>query len=458
MRLHESRPKVTYEVGSGHRGRSYLIERDGRLFQSPISWYSQQGRWDLSPDSLVKNNHFERAIDSSCVFCHANRFDPVVGTINRYKSPTFQGLAIGCERCHGPGALHVRNPGVLSDGRDLTIVNPAHLEPVLRESVCEQCHLGGRSRVERLDRTALDFRPGLPLHEFLAVFVSGEQHSGTVKSIGHVEQMHASRCYRGSSGQLGCTSCHDPHRLPPPEERTTYYRNRCLECHAVGAGCSLPESTRRQRSPDDSCIECHMPRSALSNVAHTAETDHAFRAARTRQNRSRSSPVPRRRTSHLWFPSPKSSRPPEGASWIANSGIALIGLWYAADAWPGPTGPVGAAAARCEPEGAPGRSGRLAVQDRRPHLAQPDQRGDLRRGVCLALDPDDERTLDLTIPLLATVGRRKEALALCQRLLALQPLGLRVSPRDGDDSTLNFASGARRPSLARPHSALIPVI
>jgi hypothetical protein len=105
--------EVTYEVGSGRRGRSYLIEQDGFMVQSPISWYSQEQRWDLSPDSLARNNHFERPIDPSCLFCHSNRFEPVAGTINRYVPPTFRGLAVGCERCHGPGELHVRNPGLV---------------------------------------------------------------------------------------------------------------------------------------------------------------------------------------------------------------------------------------------------------------------------------------------------------------------------------------------------------
>ena len=36
--------EVKYSVGSGHRGLSYLIERDGFLMQSPISWYTQEKR------------------------------------------------------------------------------------------------------------------------------------------------------------------------------------------------------------------------------------------------------------------------------------------------------------------------------------------------------------------------------------------------------------------------------
>jgi hypothetical protein len=88
--------------------------------------------------------------------------------------------------------LHVRNPGLVGGAADPTIVNPAHLEPRLREAVCEQCHLGGRSRIERLGETALDYRPGLPLADFFAVLVD-RRRAGTVKSIGHTEQMHESR-------------------------------------------------------------------------------------------------------------------------------------------------------------------------------------------------------------------------------------------------------------------------
>ena len=29
---------IAYVLGSGRRGRSYLIDRDGLLFQSPIAW------------------------------------------------------------------------------------------------------------------------------------------------------------------------------------------------------------------------------------------------------------------------------------------------------------------------------------------------------------------------------------------------------------------------------------
>ena len=34
--------------------------------------------------------------------------------------------------------------------------------------------------------------------------------------------MYRSRCFQASSGQLGCISCHDPHRQPAAEEKTTF--------------------------------------------------------------------------------------------------------------------------------------------------------------------------------------------------------------------------------------------
>lgn len=280
-------PVVHYAIGSGTRGRSYFLNRDGCLFQSPISWFSQSNRWDLSPgfEDLLPR---ERPIDVTCLFCHTNRAEAVPYTVNRFREPIFQGYAIGCERCHGPGALHVaaRERGDLTTGEfDDTIVNPRHLPPPLREGVCHQCHLLGEKRLVRAGREPFDYRPGLPFHAFWAVFVRPKEFTDNHRAVGQVEQMASSRCYQGSNGKLGCISCHDPHVQPAPAERVAFYRGRCLACHEgeaagkaggqpLARGCSLPVATRRAQQADDSCIACHMPHASSSDIAHTAVTDH----------------------------------------------------------------------------------------------------------------------------------------------------------------------------------------
>jgi hypothetical protein len=266
--------EVQYVVGSGRRGRSYLINRDGRLFQSPISWYSQRQRWDLSPSYAQRNRHFSRPVQAECLFCHSNRALEVEDTLNGFRPPIFQGHAIGCERCHGPGELHVRRQerAQAYQGRDETIVNPRHLAPELRESVCQQCHLQGQYRTLRYGVRTFDYRPGLPLHLFRSVFVRPPSAGESMKFVGQVEQMAASRCFRATGGGLGCISCHDPHELPAPERRVRYYRDRCLNCHA-DKGCSVPVEARRRRSKDDSCIHCHMP-AADAEITHISITDH----------------------------------------------------------------------------------------------------------------------------------------------------------------------------------------
>ena len=263
--------EVQFAVGSGRQGVAYLIERDGFLFQSPITWYARDRQWDLSPGYEKVNFHFDRTVTSDCLSCHANRFEPVAGTVNRYRPPIFRGHAIGCERCHGPGELHGDRHDVV-DGRDLTIVNPAKLEPPLRDAVCQQCHLSGHRRVVRLDRRAEDYRPGLPLHRFWTV-LEAATGQGEGRFVGQVEQMHESRCFRASAGRLGCISCHDPHEQPTSGEKAAYFRDRCMECHA-DRGCRLPAAVRLVRSRDDDCVGCHMPRSRNSEIFHAATTNH----------------------------------------------------------------------------------------------------------------------------------------------------------------------------------------
>ena len=245
--LTETEAEVHFALGSGTRGTSYLIERDGFLFQSPITWFAQKGRWDISPGygEMSERPNFERIIEPECLFCHTNQLRPVAEALNRYEPPIFEGHAIGCERCHGPGELHVKGGG-LSTEPDLTIVNPAKLAPALRDSVCQQCHLQGLFRFPRAGRDFFDFRPGLPLHRFLAVFVQKNGNQDKLEVAGQVEQLESSRCFRGSQGQLGCISCHDPHRLPAPSIKAAYFRERCLECHEK-KGCA--HGTGRAASP-----------------------------------------------------------------------------------------------------------------------------------------------------------------------------------------------------------------
>jgi hypothetical protein len=281
--IYDTALEAIYAIGSGSHGHSYLTIREGGyVFETAISWYSQKQTWDLSPGfEGPRFRHWltaGRPVQPDCLFCHANRTEPVAGAVNRFKEPVFDGLVIGCERCHGPGEKHVaarRAKEPVTGGVDYTIVNPGRLDWPLREAVCEQCHLPGEARVVRRGRQLYDFRPGLPLQEFLTIFVraSGARDR---KAVNHVEQMHASRCFRESpdDNKLGCVSCHDPHvHVVEPAERVRHYRQSCLACHTK-RGCTLPREERVKTSPQDSCIDCHMPRHTLGNVPHTAATDH----------------------------------------------------------------------------------------------------------------------------------------------------------------------------------------
>ena len=124
--IYDFAQEVDYVVGSGQRGHSYLSCRDGYVLQTPVSWFSEKAIWDLSP-GFARWACSGRMVPGECLYCHANRVEPVENTRNRYREPVFRGHAIGCERCHGPGELHART----LDPDD--IVNPSRLEPALGE-------------------------------------------------------------------------------------------------------------------------------------------------------------------------------------------------------------------------------------------------------------------------------------------------------------------------------------
>jgi predicted CXXCH cytochrome family protein len=272
---------MDYVVGSGQRAHAWIRREGELLFQSPLNWFSQQACWDVAPGYKPDDpRRFRRRVTDDCISCHAGRPAPAESLPNRYADPVFHELAIGCERCHGPGREHIewhRTFGKAATNATPRshdpIVNPAKLAPHLRDSVCNQCHLAGSARIVRHGLREFDFRPGRDLSEFWTVLHAGAEvaEDGTTKAVNHVQQMQESTCFKSSNGRLGCSSCHDPHSTPAPALAADFYRQRCLTCHDTAA-CSEEESARQTQR--DSCIACHMPQRDSKNIAHVAQTDH----------------------------------------------------------------------------------------------------------------------------------------------------------------------------------------
>jgi Cytochrome c554 and c-prime len=251
--------ELQYYIGSGRRGLSYLFSRDGFLFESPINWYADARRWDMAPAYQdAREMPLNLPAVPSCLRCHVSGMGaPAKGTENLYPTSVFLHSGITCERCHGPGAAHVnRGP----------IVNPAKLAPELRDAVCMQCHLEGKVAIERLGRHGYEFQPGESLADYIRYYVVTGRQTG-LGGVSQVEALAQSMCKRKSGDTMSCTSCHDPHYEPPPQERISYYREKCLACHGAHFG-----AMHHAHQPD--CTSCHMPASASTDVAHTQVTDH----------------------------------------------------------------------------------------------------------------------------------------------------------------------------------------
>jgi Tfp pilus assembly protein PilF len=261
-----------YTIGSGRFSRSYLIELDGFLYESPATWYTARPGWGLSPGYEHYNPGFQRPAELRCLTCHAGRVETVANSPQRVR---LHALAIDCERCHGPGAIHVAkressNESIPEGERDDSIVNPRLLDRRLREDICAQCHLHSAATVELKNRRLQDFRPGLRLKDFVTHF-GIQTPKQQMEVVGHVEQLRLSRCYQ-QSDSLTCTTCHHPHAQSAEGIKEISHRDRCLTCHTEQA-CGASIEIRRADNLADNCIACHMPRGD-TEIPHFAFTHH----------------------------------------------------------------------------------------------------------------------------------------------------------------------------------------
>ena len=277
--VHKRIQRVNYVVGSGQHTNSHIFDVNGYLYQAPITFYTQKHRWDLAPGfEKGASSRFQRLIEIECMSCHNGYPDFVSNSENKY---TAIKTGIDCERCHGPGSLHVQErqttiPVDTSKGPDYSIVNPRRLSTELQNNVCQRCHLQGIA-VLNDGKTFFDFHPGMKLSEVMNVFMpeyEGAQDKMIMAS--HVERMKKSQCYL-QSGKMSCITCHNPHVSVKSTPRMQYL-NACQGCHGnTGGQKQCTESATVRATKNNDCVTCHMPHNGSIDIPHVAVTDHFIR-------------------------------------------------------------------------------------------------------------------------------------------------------------------------------------
>jgi hypothetical protein len=260
--------------GLGAVGQTFLLQYQGFLFESEVTYYDAIRGLDITPGHQGTTPAFlEGALgirlpwrdQKSCFGCHATA--AVTETelqLNRMLP------GIHCEGCHGAGAAHIE---AVKSGRtdDLQIFNPGSLRPSDLNDFCGSCH-----------RTAL------------AEKLLGVRGVQNVRFQGY--RLARSRCY-SDDARITCTSCHNPHE--PVVRTASSYDSKCLACHAATRSKGTAEglsgrtlaasrkSTSERRVPSESpasacpvakanCTSCHMPKIEVPGI-HFKFSDHWIR-------------------------------------------------------------------------------------------------------------------------------------------------------------------------------------
>lgn len=253
---------ITHALGSGDAGMAFYSRVGDRFYQIPLDWFPSRGAWGLDPGFTATNLRFFFALDATCIACHTDAPRRSRTSEDTFFEPMPAG--VGCERCHGPGAKHV------ASSRREDIINPARLSAVQQIEICAQCHQDTAS-VYLPGTDVFGYRPGDPLDGFRRNFLREPAEPDRVVLLQHPERMTRSACYLKSGGRLTCTTCHDPH-VTSRGQTAAYWRERCNRCHGPKQGCTETRVARAKAKDD--CIACHMRRGPTDDIPSVDVVDH----------------------------------------------------------------------------------------------------------------------------------------------------------------------------------------
>jgi hypothetical protein len=299
---------VAWAFGLGHKGQTYLYQRDGEFYESHLSFYKNLQALDLTtghapnaPDDL--KSAMGRWLDASearrCFGCHTT----ASSTSNKFDASHLT-PGVQCESCHGPGAAHVAamKSGKIAQGR-AAILNPSRLDPVASVDFCGACHRTWTDVILTQPSASESAAPASP------GFASQPATSQSVMNVRFQPyRLEDSQCWRKSQSdpRLQCTACHNPHEQLVQDLPS--YDAKCLSCHtqpqptgsnaapsttpafaaALAAGSTAARQTAAsatQTSPricpqsKTNCVSCHMPQIEVPSV-HATFFDHRIRIVR----------------------------------------------------------------------------------------------------------------------------------------------------------------------------------
>jgi len=269
----------------GHKWKQrYFTKIGDDYFVFPAQWDVAAKTWrryypapgadwwvEFYPDDQMK-----RPTGPLCDGCHSTNYDIKTKQVTEWN--------VGCEKCHGAGGAHVKNP------RASNIVNPEKLDYVRGADVCIQCHSQGQPLSKPLDGVYYDWPVGYQAGGRLRDFWTLEEHKLGEESFTHYMEGSAhknrmqgndyvtSRMYEKG---VRCWSCHDVHGTDKPADTVEIGNALCLKCHAPGMpngpGGTIEEHTHHAiDSTGSSCVACHAPKIART-IANESVRSHTFR-------------------------------------------------------------------------------------------------------------------------------------------------------------------------------------
>ena len=234
-------------IGSGRKGQTYLYwGANDQLFQLPVSYWTALGSWVNSPGYGDRSLDFSRPVLPRCLECHGSSFQPDANIANRYRRTDYV-LGVSCERCHGPGAEHIKlNSAPDAKPSHQAIVNPAKLSRERQLDLCGLCHGG----VGVAKTPAFSFQVGAALADHIQLDKPKPDEPLDV----HGNQMallERSACFQKSN--MTCSTCHDVHQS---QREVRDFSEKCLQCHKVQSCGLFP---KRGRAIVGKCVDCHLP-------------------------------------------------------------------------------------------------------------------------------------------------------------------------------------------------------